>query len=128
MRKYAIVLNMTDSNLTAARALSRRLRPELFRALADPNRIRLICRLARARRPMTVTEAATCCGVHISGVSRHLAILRRAEVVEAEKEGREVRYRLDSERLVAALQGAAEALACCRDTARCGNENRKGKR
>lgn len=57
-------------------ALAENLRPELFRALCDPNRIAVISRLATAAGPLTVTEISSCCGVHISGVSRHLATLR----------------------------------------------------
>jgi ArsR family transcriptional regulator len=66
--------------------LREHLRPELFRALCDPNRLTLVARLATAPGPLTVTEASTCCGVHISGVSRHLAMLRDAGVLQATKE------------------------------------------
>ena len=95
-------------------ALEDHLRPELFRALCDPNRLALVARLAVASGPMTVTETADCCGVHLSGVSRHLTMLREAGVVRAEKQGREVRYELDCDALAAALRGAAEALESCR--------------
>jgi len=98
--------------------LRSRLRPELFRALGDPNRLSLVARLAGAVEPMTVTEASTCCGVHLSGVSRHLAQLAQAGVLRAERHGREVRYELNDDELVAALRGLADALeesrdACC---------------
>ena len=96
------------------RALKTHLKPELFRALSDPNRLTLVARLAAASEPLTVTEAADCCGVHLSGVSRHLAMLRDAGVVEAHRLGREVRYELDCEGLAAALRGAADALESCR--------------
>jgi len=95
-------------------ALSEHLRPELFRALCDPSRIAVICRLATAAGPLTVTEVADCCGVHISGVSRHLATLRDAGVVRADKRGREVRYRLDCEHLSTTLRGLAAAFDGCR--------------
>ena len=95
-------------------ALQAHLRPELFRALCDPNRLALVARLAAVSEPLTVTEAADCCGVHLSGVSRHLAMLRDAGVVRAEKRGREVRYELDCAALAAALRGAADALENCR--------------
>ena len=57
-----------------------------------------------------VTEAAECCGIHFSGVSRHLAILRRAGVVRADKQGREVRYELEVGALASTLRGIADAL------------------
>jgi ArsR family transcriptional regulator len=95
-------------------ALTERLRLELFRALCDSNRLTLVARLATATGPLTVTEASTCCGVHISGVSRHLAMLRDAGVVKATKQGREVRYELDSGALASALRELADALESCR--------------
>ena len=41
-------------------------------------RLALLGRLAMAREPLTVTEVADCCGVHLSGVSRHLKMLHGA--------------------------------------------------
>ena len=96
-------------------ALARYLRPELFKALCDPKRLALIARLAVAPAPLTVTEVGTCCSVHISGVSRHLAALKQAGVVRAEKIGREVRYRLNSDELVRVLRGLADAIQDCCD-------------
>ena len=90
------------------------LRPEIFRALGDPNRLALVARLACMDRPATVSEVATCCGVHLSGVSRHLAILRRAGLVTVKRSGREAYVRLDREKLTTHLRGFADALeACC---------------
>jgi DNA-binding transcriptional ArsR family regulator len=65
-------------------------------------------------RPITVTEAATCCPVDVSVVSRHLTVLRRAGVVESAKSGREVRYTLSPAAVAATLRSLADALeACC---------------
>jgi DNA-binding transcriptional ArsR family regulator len=94
--------------------LAEHLRVDLFRALCDPNRLTLVSRLATATGPLTVTEAGTCCGVHISGVSRHLAMLRDAGVIRATKQGREVRYELDCGALASALRELADALESCR--------------
>lgn len=88
--------------------------PEVFRALGDPNRVALLAHLGRRGRPTTVTEAAECCPVDLSVVSRHLAVLRRAGVVEWAKAGREVRYTLSPGLLAARLRSLADALeACC---------------
>ncbi|MHC4957554.1 MAG: ArsR/SmtB family transcription factor [Planctomycetota bacterium] len=93
------------------------LRPEVFRALADPTRLTVVARLASASDPVTVTEAADCCGVHLSGVSRHLAALHRAGLVRLQRDGREARYELDREALTSLLRGLADALEqpenCC---------------
>ena len=104
-------------------ALQSQLRPELFRALCDPNRLTLVARLASASAPLTVTEASTCCGVHLSGVSRHLAMLRDAGVVRATRHGREVRYELDCGALASALRQFADALESCR--AMCGAQTKE---
>lgn len=97
-----------------AEALRSHLRPELFRALCDPTRLRVLERLALAARPVTVTEVSGCCGVHLSGVSRHLVILRDAGVVEAQRRGREVLYALRPAELTATLRGLADAIDQCR--------------
>lgn len=94
-------------------ALQRHLDPELFRALGDPVRLTLLARIAAAAEPLTVNEASACCGVHLSGVSRHLKILLRAGAVEAEKRGREVRYRVAARPLIDMLRGLADALEDC---------------
>lgn len=93
---------------------------DLFKALADENRLLLLGRLASAERPLTVTEASSCCGIHISGVSRHLAILKQAGVAIAEKRGREVVYRVAFEPVVEALRVFAGTLDRWRSTSCCG--------
>ncbi len=105
-----------DMELPAAcRAiLEEHLDVDLFRALCDPTRLVLIARLCMASSPMSVSEAAQDMDVHLSVVSRHLSKLRDAQVVHAEKLGREVRYRLDNARLVGALRGLADAVEACR--------------
>lgn len=110
---------------SAASPLSEFLRPELFRCLADPVRLQVLARLAHAAGPATVTEVAECCGVHLSGVSRHLSQLRDAGVVEAQKQGREVRYHLCRPELVRYFRTLADLLEgtepparpCCEPTA-----------
>lgn len=99
---------------SCAAALVKKLRPELFKAFADPSRIAVICRLATTAEPQTVTEIADCCGVHISGVSRHLATLRDAGVVRAKRRGREVLYHVDSEYVSQTLRDLAEVFDLCR--------------
>ncbi len=101
--------------------LRRLLQPELFRSLADPTRLQVLFRLACAGAPQTVTEVAGCCGVHLSGVSRHLAALRSAGVVRAQRSGREVRYALDRTRLTTALRNLADAVDRCAEGARDGD-------
>lgn len=100
-------------------ALQKHLDPELFKALGDSNRLALIARLAGAAGPVTVSDAADCCGVHLSGVSRHLSQLRQAGVVDADKRGREVVYRLNTTKLVKALRSLADAIEECCEQSNC---------
>ena len=108
---------MTRFPRACAEALEAHLDASVFKALCDPNRLALVARLATSAGTMNVSEASECCGVHISGTSRHLAMLKAAGIVAAERRGREVRYRLQTEHLVSLLRGLADSLeACCRVT------------
>jgi ArsR family transcriptional regulator len=93
--------------------LSDRLRPDLFRALADPNRLQMLADLAHARAPMSVSEIASERPQDLSVVSRHLALLRDAGVVEAERSGRSVNYRVRYEAVAELLRGLADAVERC---------------
>jgi len=90
------------------------LSPELFKALCDPRRIAIVAWLAESCGPKSVSEVAACCPTDLSVVSRHLATLRAAGVLEATKCGRQVFYRVRSSELVSALRRLADAIeACC---------------
>jgi DNA-binding transcriptional ArsR family regulator len=111
-------MNTTAQSPVGFSAQDGSLDPEVFRALGDSVRLLLVARLANAARSLTVTEVSSCCGVHLSGVSRHLKILRDAGIVTAQKDGREVRYTLECGELAATLRVIAAALdechaACC---------------
>lgn len=92
------------------KGLAKRVPIRFFRALCDPNRIALLGRLGDCRRGCTVTEIAGCCPVDLSVVSRHLAKLREAGLVAAERRGKEVHYRLLAEPLARALRVLLAAL------------------
>jgi DNA-binding transcriptional ArsR family regulator len=64
----------------------------VFAALADPTRRDVVRRLAQA--PSTATEIAQRFPVSRQAVVKHLSTLERAGLVDAEREGRSVRYRL----------------------------------
>lgn len=90
------------------------LSPKLFKALSDPRRIALLIRLAEAREPCTVGVVAEGSGVDLSVVSRHLAILREAGVIECEKQGKELWCVVQTRAVVQILRDLADALdACC---------------
>jgi DNA-binding transcriptional ArsR family regulator len=92
------------------------LSPKLFKALSDPRRLALLIRLAEAGQPCTVGVIAEGSGVDLSVVSRHLAILREAGVIECEKQGKELWCVVQTQAVVKILRGLADALeACCPD-------------
>jgi DNA-binding transcriptional ArsR family regulator len=64
-----------------------------FSLLADPGRLALLLALHRAG-PLAVSDLAVATGMNDPAVSQALRLLRTAEVVVGEKEGRIVRYRV----------------------------------
>jgi ArsR family transcriptional regulator len=86
---------------------------ELFKALSDPTRLKLLACLTKCGRACSVTEIADCCSVDFSVVSRHLAILDRAGIVESKKEGRIVYYSVLYRQLAQILHGLANAIEAC---------------
>jgi ArsR family transcriptional regulator, virulence genes transcriptional regulator len=68
------------------------LQAEVLKTLASPRRLEILHALARG--PIEVGRLAQLIGASQPNVSQHLAVLRTAGLVEAEREGREVRYRL----------------------------------
>lgn len=96
-------------------AIETRLDAELFKALGDETRLAIVVRLATAPGPLTVTEVSGCCGTHLSGVSRHLTQLLRAGVVSSFKNGREVFYRLNHDRLARQFTELVAAISACEE-------------
>lgn len=102
--------------------------PRFFKALCDPNRVALLVRLAQCGGDRTVGSVAECCSVDMSVVSRHLALLRDAGIVEAQKQGKEVYYRVRYQRVAATLRAIADCIdACCPPgcVTTCGQETSK---
>lgn len=68
------------------------LQAEVLKTLASPRRLEIVHRLADG--PCGVGRLATELGIPQPNVSQHLSVLRASGVVIAERDGREVRYRL----------------------------------
>lgn len=100
------------------------LEPRFFKALSDPSRVTLLIQLARCCTPCTVTQIAECCPINISVVSRHLALLRDAGILEAQKQGKEVYYSVRYSVLAGTLRAIADAVDTCCST-RDSNSRRK---
>ncbi len=72
----------------------------VLKTLANPRRLEIIHRLAEG--PCEVGRLAEALGVSQPNVSQHLGAMRSAGLVEAERDGREVRYRLADAEIVRA--------------------------
>jgi DNA-binding transcriptional ArsR family regulator len=68
---------------------------ELFRALGDPSRIRILA--AITEQALNVGAIAEIAGISESAVSHHMRGLRQMRLVRANKNGREVYYTLDDD-------------------------------
>lgn len=87
--------------------------PELFKALGDPTRVKLLSCLARCARACSTTEVAECCSVDFSVVTRHLTLLADVGALECEKQGRTVYYTVRYDRLSELFDSLAGAIADC---------------
>lgn len=67
-------------------------RAQIIKALAHPSRLLMVEKLARGER--CVCELRDMVGDDISTVSKHLTVLKQAGIVEVEKRGLQVWYRL----------------------------------
>jgi len=99
--------------------LDKALDAELFKALSDPTRLKLLACLSKCGRMCSVTEVAECCSVDFSVVSRHLSMLADAGVLESKKDGRTVFYQVQFARLCGALRSIADAIEQCCPSGSC---------
>jgi DNA-binding transcriptional ArsR family regulator len=82
----------------------------LWAAIADPSRRRVLDILV-ARGATTPTVLAAALPFTRQAVSKHLAVLEQAGLVESRREGREVRYAVRPQRLDAATQAMTTVAA-----------------
>ena len=72
---------------------------EIFKALSDPTRLRLVKLLSASGWALCVNALARQLEVSQSAVSQHLRVLRQSRLVRGERRGYFVHYSLDSDRL-----------------------------
>jgi DNA-binding transcriptional ArsR family regulator len=80
----------------------------VFKALADPTRRRVLQLLRE--RPMSAGELADQFPVSKPTMSAHFAVLQEADLIEAEKSGRTILYRLKMSVLEETLLGFAQTV------------------
>ena len=76
------------------------LQAEILKTLANPRRLEIVHRLSDG--PCEVGRLAEELGMSQPNVSQHLSVLRAAGLVDAERDGREVRYRLSDPDVITA--------------------------
>jgi ArsR family transcriptional regulator, lead/cadmium/zinc/bismuth-responsive transcriptional repressor len=77
---------------------------EIFQALADPTRARIL--YALTMRPMCVRDLAILVGVSASGVSHQLRFLRDRRLVKPRREGNIIYYAVDDHHVAALFKEA----------------------
>ncbi|MEO7117379.1 MAG: metalloregulator ArsR/SmtB family transcription factor [Candidatus Limnocylindrales bacterium] len=88
----------------------------LFQALGDPVRLAIVRQLA-SMDEVCACDFTSCCGVSQPTVSHHLKVLREAGVIESERRGTWVFYRITPdaaahlERLAGLLRAAPQSTA-----------------
>ncbi|MBT3586087.1 MAG: helix-turn-helix transcriptional regulator [Halobacteriovoraceae bacterium] len=98
-----------------------------FKALGEPNRLAIFNHLCGCRRPESVGEVSSCCDVDLSVVSRHLGHLKKAGVLSAEKEGKQVFYSLNTAEIAQSLRDLADKIENCCPPKGCGPSVRRKK-
>lgn len=100
--------------------------PKLFKALSEPNRLQMLEELGKG--PARVQDVAKCCDLDLSVVSRHLALMKDAGILDSAKKGKEVTYSMKSD-ISKTLRSIADFIENCCDCSKgkggCENEKRK---
>ena len=78
--------------MTAAAQAEYKAQAKIIKALAHPTRLFIVDELSRGER--CVCELTDLIGVEMPTVSRHLSVLKNAGLLEDEKRGSQVYYRL----------------------------------
>ncbi|WP_269533460.1 helix-turn-helix transcriptional regulator [Chitinimonas sp. BJYL2] len=89
---------------------------ELMKVLGNPERMMLVCQIAQGER--NVGELESELGIRQPTLSQQLAVLRRADVVETRREGKQIYYRVSSPEALRVIE-TLYALYCLPDGAAC---------
>ncbi len=88
---------------------------KIFKALAHETRMLVVDELSRGER--CVCELTELAGIDISTMSKHLSVLREAGIVDSEKRGTQVYYRLLTPcvlKLFSCVQNVSARARCAR--------------
>ncbi|GLZ23966.1 transcriptional regulator [Stutzerimonas stutzeri] len=73
----------------------------LLKALANPDRLLLLCQLSQGERNVSELEALL--GIQQPTLSQQLAVLRREGLVETRRDGKQIHYRISSPEALAVI-------------------------
>ncbi|MBI3042788.1 MAG: winged helix-turn-helix transcriptional regulator [Betaproteobacteria bacterium] len=88
-------MDVAELKKSASRATS------LLKALSNPSRLLILCQLAEGEK--SVSELQQQVGVSQSGLSQHLAVLRRKGIVATRREAQSIYYSLASQEAAAVM-------------------------
>lgn len=74
---------------------------QLLKALANPDRLLLLCQLSQGE--LNVSDLESLLGIQQPTLSQQLAVLRREDLVETRREGKQVYYRISSPAALAVI-------------------------
>lgn len=74
---------------------------QLLKALANPDRLLLLCQLSQGERNVSELEALL--GIQQPTLSQQLAVLRREGLVATRREGKQIYYRISSPAALAVI-------------------------
>jgi DNA-binding transcriptional ArsR family regulator len=84
---------------------------ELMKALADPTRLTMIASLWKAKAPICICDFTAALGVSQPTISHHMAKLKDVGLVDSEKRGIWIYYRLAADLAPATRHHLAELIA-----------------
>jgi DNA-binding transcriptional ArsR family regulator len=92
----ATAIKLDSMQASAAKAAA------VLRALAHEGRLLLLCQLSQGEHGVGELEALL--GIRQPSLSQQLGVLRRQGLIAARREGRQVRYRIADDKVLALLQ------------------------
>ncbi|MBP8649853.1 MAG: winged helix-turn-helix transcriptional regulator [Deltaproteobacteria bacterium] len=112
---------MGDAGMEESQKALYEAKAKVLKALAHPTRLWMVEQLARRER--CVCEFFDAIDVDFSTVSKHLAVLKQAGIVDVEKRGKQMYYRLKVP-CVLDFMGCVEAVLAENDGCRSGGSGR----
>ncbi len=80
---------------------------EFLKVLANENRMLILCELLEG--PMSVGDLLTKLKISQSGISQHLAVLKHMGILDSDKKGQKVMYRIEDRRIYAVMEALKDA-------------------